>query len=135
MQRPHPPHIYAKRLGLKDKVRRIIEDGECYLDPNFSIHHLARELGTNRSYTSSLFKKEFGKTFSNFINSYRIKRAEQLLRKNTMPLGEIWRNVGFGSSLTYRRAFALKHNMTPGQYRELYATKGKHPNISKPLLS
>lgn len=113
-------NIYAKRLGLIEKVHRILEDERCYLDPNFNISQLAQKLGTNRSYTSSLFKNELGTSFNHFINNFRVVKAETLLRNLAIPMKDVWRNAGFGSSASFRRAFQLKNNLSPSEYRLLY---------------
>lgn len=116
-------HIYVKRLKLANKVRQLMEERRLYENPAFCIQHLARELGTNRSYASALFKSELGHSFIDFVNTYRLRDAELLLRTTTLPITVIFKQVGFGTPLSFRRAFEKKNGMTPTAYRELYAQR------------
>ena len=68
---------------------------------------MALAAGTNRTYLSRYFNRQNGQTFYDYVNSYRIQYAENLLKSTNFPLPEIAIKSGFNSISTFRRVFFL----------------------------
>lgn len=109
----------AEASSLAAEVQRLFDEEKLFLNPKLKLSDVAREVGTNRTYLSRYFNQENGHTFYDFVNTYRIKHAEQLLQSSTAGLQEIADKSGFNSLSTFRRVFAATHGCSPTEYRNL----------------
>ena len=102
---------------LAAEVQRLFDEEKLFLNPKLKLSDVAREVGTNRTYLSRYFNQENGHTFYDFVNNYRIKYAEELLKSTSANLQEIADRSGFNSLSTFRRVFAATHGCSPTEYR------------------
>ena len=105
---------------LKNRLVSLLEKQKDYLDSDLRITDLSRELNTNRTYLSNMINSEFGLSFSDLINIYRVKHAVELIKEdenNDLPLNDIALDSGFGSQSSFNRAFKKVNGMTAGQFR------------------
>ncbi len=93
-----------------------IEAEKLYTNPEFRLEDLAKIVGTNRSYASAALNKQ-GKTFNNFINSYRIEHAKKELQNNTKSMREIYIEAGFKYHSTFLKVFEELVGVKPSQYQ------------------
>lgn len=108
-------------------LQKIIEDIEVlmketklYRDPNLTRDSLAEALGTNSTYLSKAISDNFRLNFNQFINSYRLKEAQDILSdvEDDTPIKNIGRMVGFNSSTSFYNNFKEATGMTPAAFRE-----------------
>jgi YesN/AraC family two-component response regulator len=70
------------------------------------------------NYISSLFKKETGHTFVNYLNMLRIKEAQKLLlAQRDLPVCAIGQQVGYDNKHYFTKVFKKYTGTTPGAYR------------------
>ena len=66
-----------------------------YIEKNYtteiSIDDICSELNINKCYFCSVFKKETGSTFINYLNNYKIEKSKELLKNPNISLLEIGR--------------------------------------------
>ena len=93
---------------------RIIE--EEYKDVNLSLQNIASELNINYSYLSTLFNDYVGTNFSNYLNSYRLKKAKELVITNPKLVKEVWEMTGFTSPRAFYNAFKKHTGKTLTQW-------------------
>ena len=96
------------QLG-RERVEKYLEDKKPYLNPEFKITDMARDLLSNRSYVSAFINREYGVNFNRFINNYRLKEVERLQseaiqRKQKISSMEIVIHAGFSNYHSYFRA-------------------------------
>ena len=84
----------------------------------FTLDDLCRHLNISKCYFCTLFKKETGKTCSEFINDFRIKRSKELLANNQLSILEVALSVGFNNQNYYTMIFKKQTGFTPLQYRK-----------------
>ena len=83
------------QLG-KERVEKYLEDKKPYLNPEFKITDMAKDLFSNRSYISAFINREYGMNFNRFINHYRLRsgkitvgsyreKAESIFDGNSYP--------------------------------------------------
>jgi len=90
---------------LVNELKDYMENEKAYLQPDISLTKVSRELGTNRSYLSSIINQQFGMNFNAYINQYRVKFVCEYLDKNpTILKDELVHISGFGSKSTMNRA-------------------------------
>lgn len=99
-------------------VARAIE----YIEENYvddiSIDDLCSTLNINKCYFCSIFKKETGLTFINYLNTYKINKSKELLHNPNMSLLEISHAVGFNNQSYYSTVFKKITSQTPLEYRD-----------------
>lgn len=90
-------------------------EGHLSEKPNMAV--LANQMDLNYSYFSQLFKKEMGKTFSDYLNGRRMETAaEMLLQGKSVETAA--REVGFSGTKSFIRAFKEYYGTPPAQWRK-----------------
>lgn len=99
-----------------DRAIEIIQNN--YSNSDLSLDFVANSLGISASYLSSQFKKTSGKSFVDYLNSYRIEKAKSMLKMTSMTIENIGFQTGFSSTRNFIRVFKRYENVSPGKYRE-----------------
>lgn len=89
---------------------------EHYAEP-VRISDIAGRIGVNRSYLASLFKKEMGVSPQEFLISFRLRKAAELLSETDLPVRAVSSMVGYPDSMTFSKAFKQKYGMNPSHFR------------------
>ena len=56
-------------------------------------------------------------TFSNYLESFRLEQACEMLQKGAVSIQEIAGAVGYTSAHSFRRAFKRRYNLLPTEYQ------------------
>lgn len=110
--------------GVSEIVRKLFEEEQLYLDPKLKLSDVARHVGTNRTYLSRFFNQEQGQTFYDYVNGFRIRHAEELLKTTSKSLPSVALESGFNCLSTFRRVFANTHGCSPIEYRNHQKANG-----------
>lgn len=98
------------------KAKEYLEDN--YSDSSLSLNRIAEAVGINAAYLSTLFN-EYEKTgITDYLNSYRIGRAMELLEETNIIIKEIGYKTGFNTIQNFNRVFKKYMGCTPTQYRD-----------------
>ncbi len=106
-------NLYSKSTRT---VIRLIHDQ--YMNPDLSTKVLADQVYLTNSYLSGLFKKETGTNISQFIRSYRIEMAKEMLRETRLQLWEVAERVGYPDSNYFAKIFRKVVGSSPSDFRE-----------------
>ena len=112
---------YVRGLKRSGK-RRIIEELLTILqhrfgDEELNLNGLAEQLGVTPNYLSALFRREMGQTFSAYLESYRIEKAQDLLRDVRYKVYEVAAAVGYSDPRHFGKVFKARTGRTPLEYR------------------
>jgi two-component system response regulator YesN len=98
-----------------------VEKIKTYVQRNYmnklSIELLADLFYLNRSYCSSLFKMQAGTKFVDYVNSVRLEKAKELLRRSDMKMYQVAKAVGYDNVKYFFRVFKAMVGCTPEKYR------------------
>ena len=99
----------------RQRVEKYLESNKPYLNQEFKITDMARDLFSNGTYISAFINREYGMNFNRFINSYRLKEVERLQseavqRKQKVSSMEIVIHAGFSDYRSYFRAKKMIKN-------------------------
>ena len=109
----------AANEALMERLCRFMDEQQPYLNSELKVQDVADALGTNRTYVSNCIRSQRGCSFSQFVNTYRVEYAKQLLHQHPeMKLSEIWTVSGFSSESSFFRAFKAVTGMTPKDWVE-----------------
>jgi two-component system response regulator YesN len=78
------------------------------------------KLNLTPEYLGTLFHKEIGMTFSNYMKNYRIGKARELLCGTQLKLYEIAQQVGYADPKYFSKVFKEVTGQLPGEYRKTY---------------
>ncbi len=98
-------------------VEEVLEYIEKHYKEHINLEIVAERVVLNPVYLSFLFKKVTGVKFSEYLNSYRIQQAIDLLEHSTLRIGEIAENVGYNDARYFSEMFKKKIGVTPNEYR------------------
>lgn len=104
-------------------VQKVLEIVFDRFSEDLSISLIAEELHLNPMYLGQLFKKEMKKSFSQYLNNFRVKEAQLLLNHSNYNVNEIASLVGYSSSGYFYKNFKKECGLSPGEYREMYQDK------------
>lgn len=95
----------------KDQIRKT------YMSDEISLNTIAAEVGMSPSYFSSIFSKEMGKIFVEYLTEIRMDRAKELLMCSSMKTSEIGYEVGYKDPHYFSYIFKKTQNCTPKEFR------------------
>ena len=102
----------------KSFVARAIEYvEEHYADQDLSIETICGYLNVSAAYFSTVFKKETGKTFINYLTDYRMERAVELLLTQNEKTYVIAQKVGYSDPNYFSYVFKKQFGMSPSKYK------------------
>ena len=120
---------YAKSSLTKDKEKEIysslieiIEKDQIYRNNDLKIQHLAKKLDISVNHLSQTINQITGKTYNEFINSYRIEAAKQTLidpKFKHYTILAVGLEVGFNSKASFYNVFKKYVKMTPTEFIKL----------------
>ena len=79
---------------------------------------VAKAVGAEVRTLQNRFRKHLGRPIATEIRRLRIERAKRELLYSQLPIAEIARNVGFGSSSRMCQVFRRQLGLSPGTYRK-----------------
>jgi AraC-like DNA-binding protein/uncharacterized membrane protein len=97
-----------------------IEAKQLYLDSNLYLKSLAEMLSVKPRELSSLINKGRDQSFFDFINSFRINHAKEVIKNNKDPkltILEVMYASGFNSKSSFNTAFKKHAGCTPSEWR------------------
>ncbi len=107
---------------LKNKLHMLLTEEELYKNPNLKLSEVAKNVNINSHYLSQFLNDNLQKSFSLFINEYRIEAAKKLLVSNANYTTEaIGYECGFNSKSTFFSTFKKLAGCTPANYKNQYA--------------
>ncbi len=95
------------------KLLKIVEDHIS--DEKFGVEQLAREIGMSRSQIHRKMMALTNLAPNQFIRTFRLTRAMDLLKKKAATASEIAYLVGFGSPSYFTKCFREQYGFTPSE--------------------
>ena len=102
------------------RIEYLMQTEGVYRQNDLTIERLAERLDTNRTYISRAINQQAGKTFSSYVNSYRIDEAVRRLSDvdDDTPLKALAQTLGYNHLQTFYTSFQSAIGMPPSKYRE-----------------
>jgi AraC-like DNA-binding protein len=111
---------------LKSGKKRVyslerLNNGLTFLENNYAnnitLKDAAAAAGFSEYHFSRLFREITGKNFLEYLNEFRIRKAEKLLKKTDISISEAAYAVGFNNTTTFNRIFKAINGCTPTCYK------------------
>lgn len=109
-------------IKSRPRIKRIVEEAEAYLQENYmndiTLKEVAARLYVSPQYLSRIFHEEQKKSFVEWLNTYRVEKAKQLLRENEEAISQIAEKVGYRDYKYFSNVFKKYTGLTPRDYRK-----------------
>lgn len=87
---------------------------------NISLTECADALGVHPTYIWKLLKMERNKSFSDYVEEYKLIEAKRLLLETQLTVAEIAERLNYTNAQNFIRFFSKAVGVTPGKFRKLY---------------
>ena len=67
---------------------------------------------------SKLFKNIVGVTIQDYLISFRINKAKEMMKDKQLSIGDISRSVGYDNPLIFSGIFKKVNGISPSKYRD-----------------
>jgi len=110
----------TKQIAESETPRDPIEEAQFYIAANIyrhlTIQIVASQVLVSPSTLTRHFRERTGQSFNEYLNSQRLKFAEELLKETNFPISVISGKVGLKYG-QLRLLFQQHHQRTPGEFR------------------
>jgi YesN/AraC family two-component response regulator len=99
--------VIKERDVLSEIVQRadkVMEEKRLYLDPNFTLEALAKEVWSNRTYVSKALRLKRGVSFREYVYNFRLGYARKLWSNEECGAKDMAIMSGFNDVRTFNRA-------------------------------
>lgn len=105
---------------IRNKLDAFITENKPYLKHGYTIAHMATDINVPLYQLSVLINEQYGQSFNEFINGYRIQYIKDVLLKepgaDQYTLEAIGRKAGFNSRSTFIAAVKKRTGQTPSAF-------------------
>lgn len=107
-----------EEAGTVENLKKVLQYiGEHYSSP-IRLFELAELVNMNEQYFCRYFKKNIGKTITEYINVIRVEKAATALAETEDKIIDIAAACGFDNTGYFIRRFKKEKGMTPSEYRK-----------------
>jgi len=120
--------VHSYNMAITEKKQqdyKPIREAKKYIDNNYcnkiTLEMISMEIGFNATYFSTLFKKETGTTFFEYLTKIRMEKAKEFLKETNDTITNICEKVGYSDVKYFTKVFKKNTNLKPNEYRKLYS--------------
>lgn len=116
-------HAYVKEC-IK-KLDYFMEIEKVYRDENISLQSLSKKIAVTPHQLSRILNEKLNKNFPDFINTYRVEEAKNILadpKQADRKILTIAFDVGFNTKVAFNTTFKKHTKMTPSQFKKKVRT-------------
>jgi transcriptional regulator GlxA family with amidase domain len=114
----HPAPAGEVVSGKPANLMRAVQFIEENLGEALDLDAVAKVASLSRFQVCRAFKQHFGMPPMKFVNTLRIDRAQELLRRQELNITEVAMNVGFRDHGSFIRAFKRHAGVLPKTFRD-----------------
>ena len=104
-------------VSKNDHIIKLVNYINANSKSPISLSAAAKHVNLSKEYVASLFKKETGKTFCEYLNSVRLDTAKNLILSSDMSLTEISLSTGFENYNYFSRLFKRRFGTTAVKFK------------------
>lgn len=108
--------IDIEKIGTNNvNALNIIRYIQSHVYEPITLSSVSSHVQLSKEYVSSIFKREIGKTVSEYITEVKMDQALEMLRNNNLSLLEISKNLGYNNYCYFSKCFKETFNRSPKQ--------------------
>lgn len=98
-------------------VKNALQYMEEHYDKKLTLSEVAEHTYVSQWHLSKILNKHTGKSYSELLNTIRIKKAQELLNDSSLRIGDVAEIVGFLDMAHFSRVFKKIVGMSAQEYR------------------
>lgn len=98
-------------------VKNALQYMEDHYDKKLTLSEVAEHTYVSQWHLSKILNKHTGKSYSELLNTIRIKKAQELLNDSSLRIGDVAEIVGFLDMAHFSRVFKKIVGMSAQEYR------------------
>lgn len=111
-------NLTGKNNTKEEYVKKALEYIRMNYSRKITIIEIARNIGLDRSYLYSLFIEFVNASPQEYLISFRMEKACDLMRTASLTIGGIARSVGYDDPLMFSKAFKKVKGISPREFRK-----------------
>ena len=108
-------------LEPENRNDQYVKKAIAFIHRNYSNHtsisEIARVVGLERKYFSSVFKSVLGISPQSYLIKFRINKACQLIPNKELTIGDIARSVGYTDQFLFSKVFKKLKGCSPKDFK------------------
>ncbi|WP_252790693.1 helix-turn-helix domain-containing protein [Mucilaginibacter flavidus] len=116
---PESTVVYETDPAILERISRSMEQDRLYLNPTLTLLELSAALKLNSKIVSRHINVGFGKSFNDYVNSYRVEEVKRRLKSGDLAKLTIMglaMESGFNSKTTFNRIFKSFTGHAPSEF-------------------
>lgn len=114
---------YSQFMVRADYVEAAKRYVDSHVLERVTVQDAAAAIGITPNYLSSLFKRQLGQNFIDYVNATKVKYACTLLRNNQHLVYEVSHMLGYDNAYYFTKVFKRYMKVTPTEYQSLSARR------------
>lgn len=110
--------LKSRQRSVSRETAEVIRYIENNYEKDITLQQTANHVLMSPNYLSSLFKKEMGIGFVEYLLQYRIEKAKEMLLSTSLKSYEISLRVGFNDNAYFSRMFKKLTGESPREFRK-----------------
>ena len=106
-----------KQSGNDALMKKLIGYIQTHYREDISLDELADYVGFHPNYICTVFKKNTGSSYLEFLHRERLRTARQMLRETNFTIEQIAEQVGYRSASQLARVFRKYEKISPSEFR------------------
>lgn len=111
-----------EKTSEADRANVYVRKAVSFIQSNYcnpiKVTDVAEYVCINRSYLYTLFQNSMGMSPQQFLTTFRITKATELLQLTSIPIESIALSCGYRDPLVFAKAFRQMKQMSPSSYRK-----------------
>ena len=107
-------HLNSSKFIIEKAKQYICEN---YNNSDISVEKICKHLYVSPTYFSTIFKREAGTSFTDYVNTVRLDAALNLLNTTDYKFYIIAKKVGYTEANYFSYVFKKKFGVSPSKYR------------------
>ena len=102
-------------------LQSTMETDHLFANPELSLHLLSRHIGIPEKTISAVLNQHIGKSFTDYVNGYRVDAIKQKLHDPQLKrytIVAVAMQCGFNSKASFQRVFKQHVGVSPNEFRK-----------------
>ena len=118
IQEDYTLRVHRIRSGsVSPQIQRACEYVQNHVEEKLDLRTVSSAVGYSPSWLSGKFRRETGKTLTDYIAERKTERAKDLLRAGETPVQEIAEQLHYSTASHFASVFRKQTGLTPREYR------------------
>ncbi len=120
---PRPLLSWSQSMAKADYVAAAKLYVDSHILERVLVQDVAAAIGITPNYLSSLFKRQLGQNFMDYVNATKVKYACTLLQSGKHMVYEVSHMLGYDNAYYFTKVFKRYMKMTPTEYQAEFSRK------------